>query len=108
MSDTHVSDSDRKTYYVSVGAGQVLEDPEAASFEFAIHASEAELDKLQELFQETQDSDEDGALHFSGSPTVSDVPDNDTYDALLKEIYRMIYDLGTYETKRHIESMDIL
>ena len=108
MNDAQVPDSDRKTYYVSVGAGQVLEDPEAASFEFAIYASEAELDKLQELFQEFQDSDEDEALHFSGLPTVSDVPDNDTYHDLFKEIYRMLHDLGTYETKRHIESMNIL
>jgi hypothetical protein len=108
MNDLQTSDSDRKTYYVSVGAGQVLEDPEAASFEFAIHANEAELDKLQELFEETQDADEDEALSFRGNPMVSDTPENDTYDALLKEIYRMLHDLGTYETKQHIESMNIL
>lgn len=104
----NISNGDKKTYYVSVGEGQVLEDPEAAAFEFAIHASEAEIDKLQELFQETQDADEDGAFTFSGSPSVSDSPDNDTYDAHLKDIYRMLHELGTHETKQHIESMNIL
>ncbi|BBI32441.1 hypothetical protein [Cohnella abietis] len=101
-------DSEKKTYYVSVGAGQVLEDKEAAAFELSIYANEAELDKLKELFEETQDADEDEAFHFSGLPTVSDSPENDTYDALISDIYRMIYELGTDETKRHIETMDIL
>jgi len=108
MSDAQVAESDRKTYYVSVGAGQVLQDPEAASFEFAIRANEAELDKLQELFEEIQDADEDEALSYKGSPTVSDSPENDTYDALLQEVYRMLHELGTHETRRHIESMNVL
>ncbi|QJD81755.1 hypothetical protein [Cohnella herbarum] len=108
MDELQTPEPDRKTYYVSVGAGQVLEDPEAAAFEFAIHANEAELDKLQELFAETQDADEDEALSFKGNPMVSDTPDNATYDALLMDIYRMLHELGTYETKRHIESMNIL
>lgn len=108
MSDAHVAESDRKTYYVSVGAGQVLQDPEAASFEFAIRANEAELDKLQELFEEIQDADEDEALSYKGSPMVSDSPENDTYDALLQEVYRMLHELGTHETRKHIESMNVL
>ncbi|WP_239615169.1 hypothetical protein [Cohnella mopanensis] len=108
MREINVAGSDRKTYYVSVGAGQVLEDKEAAAFEFAIHANEAELDKLQELFEEIQDADEDEALSFKGSPTISDSPENDTYDALLQEVYRMLHELGTSETRQHIETMNIL
>jgi len=34
--------------------------------------------------------------------------ENDAYDYYNKEIYRMIHDLGTEETKKHIESMGIL
>ncbi len=99
---------ERRTYYVSVGPGQILENPEAAAFEFAIHATEAEIDKLEELFQESRDADEDEIFKFSGSPAVSDTPHNETYDALFKDIYRMLHELGTQETKRHIESMNIL
>jgi hypothetical protein len=108
MTETQDSDSSKTTYYVAVGAGQILEDPEAASFEFAIRANEDEVNQLLVLFEELQDSDEDNALHFSGSPTVSDDPGNATYDALFKDIYRMLHELGTDETRKHIESMNIL
>lgn len=108
MADIEARESERKTYYVAVGARQILEDREAAAFEFAIHANEEELDKLQELFEESQDADEDEAFSFRGLPTVSDVPHNDTYDALNKEIYQMLHKLGTHETKLHIESMNVL
>jgi hypothetical protein len=107
MTDTEAHESERKTYYVAVGARQILEDREAAAFEFAIHANENELNKLQELFEESQDADEDEAFSFRGWPTVSDVPDNDTYNALIKEIYQMLHKLGTVETKHHIEAMKI-
>jgi hypothetical protein len=108
MNETHVSGNDRKTYYVAVGAGQVLEDQEAAAFEFAIQANEKELGKLQELFEHTTDADEDATFSVSGWPTVSDRPDHTEYDSHIKEIYRMLHRLGTEETKRHIESMKIL
>jgi hypothetical protein len=101
-------DSNRKTYYVAVGARQVLEDPEAAAFEFSIHANDEELNKLLVLFEEIQDSDEDNALHFSGLPTVSDDPENETYNVLFKDIYQLLYQLGTSETKSHIDKMNIV
>jgi hypothetical protein len=108
MMDTKAHESARKTYYVAVGARQILEDQEAAAFEFEINANDDELNKLQELFEESQDADEDEAFSFKGLPTVSDVPDNETYDALISEIYQMLHKLGTFETKRQIESMNIL
>ncbi|MFD0672942.1 hypothetical protein [Cohnella sp. GCM10027633] len=108
MTEAHEPDHGRKTYYVSVGAGQVLEDKEAAPFELVIRANEEELNKLQELFEETSSTDEAAAFTFSGSPTVSDPVEDDTYDGLIHDIYRMLHELGTDETKHHIESMDIL
>jgi len=108
MSDADTQEEGKRTYYVAVGPGQILTDHEAAAFEFAIRATEAEIDKLEELFQEVQDADEDEISDFSGSPLVSDSPENETYDALLKDIYRMLHKLGTDETRTHIESMNIL
>ncbi len=108
MTEFQAPDSERKTYYVAVGAKQILEDAHSASFEFAIPANEDELTELQDLFEEIQDSDEDNAFHFSGSPSVSDVPENATYNLLLKDIYRLLHKLGTNETRSHIESMNIL
>ncbi|MFC5529316.1 hypothetical protein [Cohnella yongneupensis] len=108
MTEAHVPDSDRKTYYVSVGAGQVLEDKEAAPFELVIRANEEELNQLQELFEETSSTDEAGAFTLEGSPMVSDSPEDATYDGLIHSVYELLYELGTDETKRHIESMGIL
>ncbi|MFC4306114.1 hypothetical protein [Cohnella boryungensis] len=108
MSDEETTERARKTYYVSLGPGQILTDREAAPFQFAIQATEAEIDRLEELFQETQDADEDEIFNFSGSPTISDTPENETYDTLFKDIYRMLHDLGTPETRSHIEKMNIL
>lgn len=101
-------DSSRKTYYVAVGVGQVLEDPEAAAYELSIRANDEELNKLMVLFEEIQDADEDNAFHFSGSPMVSDDPEDETYNVLFKDIYQLLYELGTTESKRHIESMNVL
>lgn len=101
-------ESERKTYYVAVGAGQVLEDKEAAAFEFAIKANEAELSELQELFEHSAEADEDAIFKFSRWPTVSDRPNLKEYDSEITEIYRMLYRLGTDETKRHIEDMNLL
>lgn len=108
MTEAHEPDLEKKTYYVSVGAGQVLLDKEAAPFELVIRANEEELNKLQELFEETSSADEAAALTFSGSPTVSDPVEDATYDGLMRDIYRLLHELGTDETKRHIESMGIL
>lgn len=108
MNETHVSGNDRKTYYVAVGARQALEEKEAAAFEFSIEANDQELLTLQELFERTADADEDSTFSVSGWPTVSDRPDHTEYDADIQKIYKMLHKLGTAETKRHIEEMNVL
>jgi hypothetical protein len=103
-----VSDG-RKTYYVSVGAGQVLEDKEAAPFEFEIRANEEELSRLQQLFEDLSSADEAAAFHFPRQLTTQSLDDmNENYQHHLQEIYKLLYQLGTEETKRHIESIHIL
>lgn len=100
---------ERKTYYVSVGAGQVLEDKEAAAFEFEIRASEEELNRLQELFEELSSADEAAMFHFPRQLTTLSLDEmNEQYQQKLQEIYRLLHELGTEETKRHIESIRIL
>lgn len=102
-------EDERKTYYVSVGAGQVLEDREAAPFEFEIRANEEELNKLQEMFEETSSAEEASVFHFVRPITTKGDEDyNAVYVAQLRDIYRLLHRLGTEETRRHIESMNIL
>lgn len=102
------ADANRKTYYVAVGAGQVLEDKEAAAFEFEIRASDEEVNELQEMFGELSSADEAAAFHFPSALSVSDERRNEFYDSQLQNIYGLLHRLGTEETKRHIESMGIL
>lgn len=101
---------DKKTYYVSVQAGDVLEDPEAAAFEFEIVATDNEVARLQDMMDEwSQDDSHSVSSMFSymGNEHLDDVQ-VDEYDAGLIKIYRFIHELGTAPTKQHIESMHVL
>lgn len=109
MVDDTNSYYDRKTYYVSVQAGSILEDPQAAAYELVIHANEEELNKLQELFEELVSMDEAQTFHFLRSPyeTASDRQMNAGVDGFLEDIYKLLYQLGTSETRRHIATMGL-
>jgi hypothetical protein len=100
---------DKRTYYINVGTGEVLEDKDDLNFEFEILASEEEMDQLQELFEETDNSSQ-GSYQSSFLPwnVYYNNESNQEYDYYLTEVYRMLHKLGTEETKRHIESMHIL
>jgi transcriptional/translational regulatory protein YebC/TACO1 len=107
--DRQMTEDERKTYYVAVGAGQVLADPHAAAFEFEIRANREELNKLQEMFEETADEDESAMIRFGPeNVTVSEVERSAVYDSQIHDIYKLLHQLGTEDTKRHIESIDIL
>ena len=99
----------KTTYYVSVQAGTAIEDIEAASFEFVIEATPKELDKLQTLFEE-MDEAEDDTFTRGFLPTIPyhQDPQNDEYDESLKRVYRLIHELGTADTRRQIEAMGVL
>ncbi|WP_139991013.1 hypothetical protein [Paenibacillus paridis] len=101
---------ERKPYYVSVQAGQILEDPQAAAYELEVSLNEREHIKLRELFDELSSMDEAEMFHFSHSPfgAASDSQINAGYDGLIQQVYKKLYEYGTDETKRHIESMQLL
>ncbi len=105
-----VDDEQVRTYYVSVQAGQILEDSEAAAYELAVRLNGRERVKLRELLDELSSMDEAQMFHFSSSPfgAASDAEINAGYDGLIRLIYRKLYEHGTEETKRHIETMGIL
>lgn len=103
------TDGEKKKYYVSVQADTVLPNKGDAAFEFEIEATEEDVNKLQELFENKVDSAESTFLkaHLPTIPYHFDV-ENDAYDQDLKQIYQFLHQLGTTETKQHIESMHIL
>jgi hypothetical protein len=101
---------DKKTYYVAVGSSEILEPEDATgNFEFEIIASEEEVDQLQELFEDSEDAQD---ATFIRAHLPFPLQDNDRgnsdADYYLKQIYSKLHELGTYETKAHIESMHIL
>lgn len=105
-----VGGEERKSYFVSVQAGQILEDPEAAVYELEIFANEEELSRLREQFEELSSMDEAEVFHFARTPyeTDSDEALNGASDEIISRIYRLLYECGTSQTKRHIESMGIM
>ncbi|MFC4808969.1 hypothetical protein [Paenibacillus sp. GCM10023250] len=100
---------DRKPYYVSVQAGSIVEDPTVTGYELAITANEEELNRLQELLEEYASMDEAQASVYALSPfrSASDKQINAGTDGLLEDIYRLLYELGTDETKRHVATMGL-
>jgi len=100
---------EKKTYYVSVQAESIMEQQGDAAYEFEIQASDRDLGILQEMFETLEDSDNLTSIR-AHIPYVQyhDDPENDEYDVQLQTIYRKLHELGTPETKRHIESMGIL
>ncbi|MBP1157200.1 MULTISPECIES: hypothetical protein [unclassified Paenibacillus] len=99
----------KSKYYVSVQAATILENQGDAAYEFEIEATPEEILKLEELFEERLDIEDDNYIraHIPGVPYHHDAP-NDQYELSLHDIYSLVYDLGTAETKKHIESMQIL
>lgn len=99
---------DKKTYYISVGSGDIIRQEDAGNFEFEIQATEEELNELEELFEEKEEA-ENGSARRALTPyrEYHNDPENDAYDATLRDIYRLIHKLGTPETKAHIESMEL-
>ncbi|OZM57337.1 hydrolase [Lottiidibacillus patelloidae] len=100
---------ERKTFYITVGSGEIHEDQGASSYEFEIQATEEEAEQLSELF-ETANSASHHSFWRAHTPYIQyhhDV-ENDEYDNSLKAIYKKIYELGNNEAKKHIETMGML
>jgi hypothetical protein len=101
---------EKKRYYVSVQAGTILEKQGDASYELEIEATPEELEKLTDIFEEMENFDLASSIQIATAVTIAYHHDesNDGYDYYLKEVYSLIYQLGTEQTKQHIRTMNIL
>jgi hypothetical protein len=100
----------KKTYYVSVQAGDILDDPHAAAFEFEIEATDIQVALLQDMMDVWSQADSHSVSSMFGymsdkKPAEARVEE---YDEGLLRIYQFIHEMGTPETKKHIESMNVL
>lgn len=99
----------KSTYYVSVQSGSILKDQGATPYEFVIMADQREADDLQHLLEMKMNADDRTYFraHIPGLPYHID-PENDLYDHYLQQIYQLIYELGTDETKQAMAQMNVL
>ena len=100
---------DKKTYYVSVPNKTVSEALEISHRPLEIIATPMEATELESLLQSNEVIDAKESFRTPiASYTSDDKEISREYHAGLIRIYRMIYDLGTVETKSFIEEMGIL
>lgn len=103
---------DKKTYYITLRTGlvtgEIREEINDASYDYAIEATPEEAYQLHRLFEEANGNDFWSYLHSHISLSNDFMnQDNDRYDRNLAEIYRMIYNLGTPQTRNQIEQLGI-
>jgi len=98
----------KSRYYVSVQNRKILQNRSDDTYEFEIEATRDEVDRLQEMFNDLADAD-DASFFRAHAPAIQYHEDrpNDVYDAVLRDIYRTIRRLGTEETRKRIEGMEI-
>jgi hypothetical protein len=106
---------EKKTYYVTVDIGPHtgeireeinLNDP---LYDFEIRATPEEISRLEELFERTQETDFRTFLkaHIPYE-TRERMQESKKEDAQIDEIYRMIYELGTDETKKKMRESGLI
>lgn len=99
----------KKTYYISVGNGEIMTSATDSPWQFQIEATDDEITKLREIFDS---SDENSVYDFLRAhlPFVEYHNDatNDQYDQNLLRAYNMIYELGDDEARAHLDQIGIL
>lgn len=102
-------DQEKKTYYVTLGTGEITKSKTDSAWDFKIEATDDDITQLREYFEQNN-STEWQSFFRAHVPYVQYHHDreNDAYDDMLMQIYQMIYQLGDEEARNHIESMGIL
>ncbi|MBA4495997.1 hydrolase [Paenactinomyces guangxiensis] len=106
---------EKKTYYVTVdigpNAGEIREEINLndAVYDFEIRATPEEISRLEKLFEETQENDFHTFItaHIPYE-TRERLQDSRREDEKIDQIYQMIYQLGTEETKRKMKQSGII
>ncbi|MCP3033372.1 hydrolase [Halobacillus sp. A1] len=100
---------EKKPYYVNIGTREISINHDGNNDDFIINADDEDLLLLREVFDEMYDSDTRAFFraHVPFDPYHHDMS-NDEFDEGMKSAFRMIYDLGDDQTKKHIRSMGVL
>ncbi|WP_453994281.1 hydrolase [Bacillus nitroreducens] len=99
----------KKTYYISVGSGEISQVKSGSTWEYKIEATDEEIQQLRNLFNTNYTNEIEGFLR-AHVPFVEYHNDssNDKYDSTMLQVFHMLYRLGDQETKDFIKSQGIL
>lgn len=89
--------------------GEILQNPKDASYAFEIEATEDEVRELNLLMGNNAVEDME-TFWDSHIPYLyyNQSKENQGYDRTYRQIYEKVYQLGTPETKGHIEQLGLL
>jgi hypothetical protein len=102
-------EQEKRTYFVDIASGEILENPVESSPSFKIFANPSELNELKSYYSENSAADfqtfQRAQVPFR---EYHHDAENKAYDDSMRKIYAMIYMLGDAEARRHIEEHSIL
>ncbi|MBA4603568.1 hydrolase [Thermoactinomyces mirandus] len=104
----------KKTYYVSIDfgtqAGEIRteKDEHSALFEYEIEATQEEIARLEKLFTEVGETDFSTFAKAHVPFLDNESTENLQEDDQIRKIYRMIYQLGSGETKSKLREAGII
>ena len=99
----------KRKYYVSVQAKTVTEHAGDTAYELEIEATPQEVHQLHELFESESETDFYNYVRMHDPEILEEeLISNAWIDQYLTAVYRKIHQFGTPETRKHIESMNVL
>lgn len=98
-----------RRYYITLQAGvsvaEIREDEGNSHYDFVIEATPEQINHLNNLLFNAANADDYSFLYGHIPFSARYQQENIAYDQNLDEVYRMIYRLGTEETKRQLQNM---
>lgn len=99
----------KKTFYVSVQGRSVLEDQEAAAYEWVIEATPEEAEELRRKLSSSAEADEDGFMDFVFPwPDTPEDGVHARYSERINRVFQEIYRLGTSDTRSQMEISNLI
>ncbi|MFC4321650.1 hydrolase [Litchfieldia salsa] len=99
----------KTTYFVSIANGEISKLKTASPWDYQIEATDDEIIKLREYFDQEYSSDWQGFFraHVPYIQYHHD-PNNDAYDDNMQKVFGLLYELGNEEAREHIKSMGLI
>lgn len=101
----------KKQYFVSIAEQEITDIPiPGQGADYEIMASDQDIEKIKQLFQSADQHEKDASTYIILKPFDEwGVDDNrEGYSRDIQEVYEMIYQLGTEDTKNKISQLGIL